>query len=56
MDATKTSSPSPQLWAERQHQHLAREVPLPVHEFSPWLTSAKSYTAASENTACVRWQ
>jgi len=56
VDATKSSSPSPQLWAERQHQHLAREVPLPVHDLYPWLTSAKIYTTASKNTACVHWQ
>lgn len=59
VDATKSSAsltPPPQLWAESQHQHLARETPLPVREFSLWFTSAQGYTTASKSTACVRWQ
>lgn len=47
---------SHQLQAERERQHLARDVPLPVHERSPWLTSAKSYTTVSKTAAGMHWQ
>lgn len=59
VDATKSTAPLtpiPQLWAESQHQHLARETPLPAHEFSLWLTSTQGYLTASKTTACVHRQ